>query len=450
MSVGPSPPDGKERPMTGLLKRLVLLTIAGAAVVPSLLLAQQPIFRSKVDLVAVDTQVIDRDGTPIGNLAAKNFEVWINGQVRKVVSADLIQYPLLVPRSIVPSIFEQPDLVRSDVPEVRGRIIVLVVDELSFSTQSLPTVIQTAKKFLSTLPPDDVIGLYAYPFGPARLDLTHYHNTVSLSLNKLQGLRQGFGGEFVMSPSEAIDMAADDTFTFNSVVERECMVPRKPGDTQTPNAQGCVIADLNCVHRLRAEANAYVGWIESQSAESFGGLRDLLHQLASISGPKTVMLLSAGLMTADRVGARPDVQSMMSVAGKYAAAANAVVYALHVDGSYSETYSAANAVNTHNTQCQSRPSDMYTSQARDGKLNAFGLERVAAEAGGEYFRISAGTGELFFNRVLKETSAYYLLGVQPESIDRDGRVHFIRVKAVDVKGATVRARKQVTIPRDGR
>jgi VWFA-related protein len=435
--------------MTGPTRRFAFGTIAAAAILPALLFAQQPIFRSKVDLVAVDTQVIDRDGTPIGNLAANNFQVWINGQARKVVSADLIQYPLQVPRSVVPSVFEQPDLIRSDVPEVRGRVIILVVDELSFSTQSLPTVIQTAKKFLTTLPADDVIGLYAYPFGPPRLDLTHYHNTVSLALNRLQGLRQGFGGEFVMSPSEAIDISANDTFTFNSVFERECMAPSKPGDTQPANAQGCVVADQNCGHRLRAEADAYVFWIESQSAESFGGLRDLLHQLSSISGPKTVMLLSAGLMTADRVGARPDVQSMMAVAGKYAAAANAMVYALHMDSSFTEAYSAS-AINTHNTMCQARPSDMYTSQMRDGKLNAFGLERVAAEAGGEYFRITAGTGELFFNRVLKETSAYYLLGVQPESIDRDGRVHFIRVKAVDVKGATVRARKQVTIPRDGK
>ena len=99
-----------------------------------------------------------------------------------------------MPRSILPSFFEEPDLVRPDVPEVRGRVIVLVVDEMSFSAQALPQVIKTAKEFLTTLPPDDVVGLYAYPFGPARLDLTHYHNTLSVALNRLHGLRQGFGG----------------------------------------------------------------------------------------------------------------------------------------------------------------------------------------------------------------------------------------------------------------
>jgi len=426
--------------MRGPSSRTVLWTAAAAAVLPVAMLAQQVTFRSGVELVAVDTQVVDHDGQPIDNLASKNFQVWINGQPRKVVSADRVQYPLEQPRSLVPSFFNEPEQVRTDVPEIRGRVIVLVVDEMSFSTQALPSVIQTAKKFLAELPAEDVIGLYAYPFGPARLDLTHYHTAVGVALNRLQGLRQNYVGEFIMTPSEAIDIAANDSFAFNSVNQRECMVMVK---------NVCTVIDNNCPHRLRAEADAYVSYLETQSAESFSGLRDLLQHLASISGPKTVMLLSAGLTTADRVGGRPDVQSMMAVAGKYAAAADATVYALHMDNSFFETYSA-NAPPTKSGECQDRQSNMYSSQQRDGQLSAFGLERVAAEAGGEYFHVTAGTGETFFNRVLKETSAYYLLGVQPEPIDRDGRVHFIRVKAVDVKNAVVRARQQVAIPRDGR
>jgi len=137
----------------------------------------------------------------------------------------------------------------------------------------------------------------------------------------------------------------------------------------------------------------------------------------------------------------------MTVAGRYAAAANATVYALHLDSSFLDTYSPT-APPTHSNDCQDRQSNMYSTQARDAQLNAFGLERVAAEAGGEYFKVAAGTGDLFFSRVLKETSAYYLLGVQPEAVDRDGRVHFIKVKA-DAKNATVRARQQVTIPKGG-
>jgi hypothetical protein len=93
-----------------------------------------------------------------------------------------------------------------------------------------------------------------------------------------------------------------------------------------------------------------------------------------------------------------------------------------------------------------RATDQHLSQVRDSQLNALGLQRLASEAGGQYIHIAAGSGDIAFDRVLKETSAYYLLGVQPEVADRDGRVHYIRVK-VDSKGATVRARQQVTIPK---
>ena len=51
-----------------------------------------------------------------------------------------------------------------------------------------------------------------------------------------------------------------------------------------------------------------------------------------------------------------------------------------------------------------------------------------------------------FNRVLRETGAYYLLGVEPDSTDADGRAHFLRVN-VSQKGVTVRVRTEILIPR---
>jgi hypothetical protein len=157
---------------------------------------------------------------------------------------------------------------------------------------------------------------------------------------------------------------------------------------------------------------------------------------------------------------------MVKTAGKYAAAADATLYVLHVDDTYLNTYSAtapmARSINGKADGGASNPmsglpdapntsiraTDRFLSQARDSQLTALGLQRLAGEAGGSYIHIAAGSGDIAFDRVLKETSAYYLLGVQPESADRDGRLHFIRVK-VDSKGATVRARTQVTIPKPG-
>jgi hypothetical protein len=176
------------------------------------------------------------------------------------------------------------------------------------------------------------------------------------------------------------------------------------------------------------------------------GLQNLLQQLSGIAGPKIVMLLSAGILSSDRVGGRPDATGMTTHAGQLAAAANVSLYAMHLDGSLLEMGSAVGRQQSF-SPCQGGMSGSSISNSRDGDLAAYGLQRIASAAGGQYFRVTAGSGDTFFKRVLTETSAYYVLGVQPEPVDRDGRVHFIRVKTVDVKNPTLHFRTQVTIPK---
>ena len=48
-------------------------------------------FRTGVDLVAIDVSVVDRHGRPIEDLRAAEFAVKIDGEVRRVVSAELIK-----------------------------------------------------------------------------------------------------------------------------------------------------------------------------------------------------------------------------------------------------------------------------------------------------------------------------------------------------------------------
>src|SRR6187397_2721326 len=61
--------------------------------------AQQARFRSAVDVIAVDVQVIDKDGYPIAQLGPESFEVSINGHKRKVVSAQFLRHTRNVTRA---------------------------------------------------------------------------------------------------------------------------------------------------------------------------------------------------------------------------------------------------------------------------------------------------------------------------------------------------------------
>ena len=85
---------------------------------------------------------------------------------------------------------------------------------------------------------------------------------------------------------------------------------------------------------------------------------------------------------------------------------------------------------------------------RESTALASGLDRLAGTAGGALLRVDAGGEERAFSRILRETSAYYVLSVEPVEQDRDGRLHYITVKT-NVRGAEIRARRTVIIPRRG-
>ncbi len=52
--------------------------------------AQPPGFKSGIELVIVDAQVVDRKGNPIPGLTAENFQVAIDGKKRAVSTVDYI------------------------------------------------------------------------------------------------------------------------------------------------------------------------------------------------------------------------------------------------------------------------------------------------------------------------------------------------------------------------
>jgi hypothetical protein len=62
--------------------------------------------------------------------------------------------------------------------------------------------------------------------------------------------------------------------------------------------------------------------------------------------------------------------------------------------------------------------------------------------------VTFGDGSQAFDRILSETSAYYLLGVEPDAQDRDGRTRELNVK-VRGRRVNVRGRSWVVVPKEG-
>ena len=77
--------------MRAILSVLVALSVAGPGATALLAQSDQaPVFRSGVEVMEVDVTVVDAKGMPVRDLRAPEFTVTIDGQPRRVISAEFI------------------------------------------------------------------------------------------------------------------------------------------------------------------------------------------------------------------------------------------------------------------------------------------------------------------------------------------------------------------------
>jgi VWFA-related protein len=422
--------------MSAVLAGLLLAIAAPAA-------QQQPSFRSAVDLIAVDVQVVDRDGNPIDLLAPGAFEVSIKGQRRNVVSAEFVRHAWVEPES------SGRDLVATmgtsgavtPVPLAKptsrgGRTMILAIDIGSFDVGAERGPLDAARAFIDQLEPSDQLGLYVFPSGvwiPPTIDRA----LVRVSLGRLVGQRQPLRSYYNLKPWEIVEITAQWTNpnSFLTTARRPTTDPTTMQhlDPVLLVQQRECPTDPDCPIRIYAEGLGLATQFERQAQESLGGLENLLRGLGQLQGRKSVVLLSAGVLVSDRPEGRPDVGDLARQLGQEAARANTVVYTVHVD-SNSLTVGSA-----------SRRGSISTDMGRDRAMYGSWLDQFSDAAGGERLYVPVGGGDFAFRRVLRESSGYYLLGVEPANEDRDGKPRELKVK-VNRKGLTVRNRQWVLVP----
>jgi VWFA-related protein len=386
-----------------------ILPLALAAVLLSAV--QRQTFNTAVDLVTVDVTVIDRNGRPVESLKAEDFEVSISGRPRRIVTIDRLRYGSTAPPE--PSATAGGDgRIPVTAPNAR-RMFVLAIDEHSLQVGASRAAVNAAERFIDRLQPDDLVGLYAYPTGAAKHDLTTDHGAVKRALRSVMGLRSEPESRFHMTVSEIIDIASGDQRALQAVFQREC------------RSGGCRLDEV------RGEAISLAGFLEMTVTQSVGSLRGLARGLSETPGRKILVLVSGGLISTDRSSGRVNSSLEISQMGRDAAAANLDVYALHLDWSFQEALTSKGG--------------LRTSFFRDSTLAATGLEIVAGTTAGTVIRVRGTSPDVAFDRIIRETSAYYVLGVDCADEDRDGRAHPIRVR-VKQKGVEVRSRIEVTIP----
>ena len=381
------------------LKKVPGTFLALACSVASAQEAQTPVFRSGVDLLEVDVNVVDAGGRPIGDLRSPEFTVSVDGKTRQVVSSEFIRDDSADPRAAA---FKDDPYVATNTDRPSGRLIMVVIDQNNITAGRTRDVILSLRKFIAQLPATDRVALLAIPSPGPAVEFTANRQRIYQALEAVRGTEDVSADRYNVGDAEALAMSQrGDEATIRRLIEREC------------GAAG----DPTCVSELELESDRIVQRIRTRASASFHSLVTLLGNLREAQGTKTMVLVSQGLILDD-------------VQGKTAQLAEAA---------------AESRVNINVVLLDTLPGDASTSRQsktarEDRDLREEGLNSLAGRTRGAIFQVTS-TPEIAFDRIIKEMAGHYLLGVEPTQKDRDGKTHQIRVQ-VKRSGATVRARRE--------
>jgi hypothetical protein len=211
------------------------------------------------------------------------------------------------------------------------------------------------------------------------------------------------GGEFNLGISEALEIAEGGRARLADAVLREC------GRALTEYVSTARAADDpssgrdSCPEQVEQQSRGLAQQAHAQARTSLAALEALIARLKDLPGPKTIVLLSEGMIVDPR---REDLSRL--AAG--AQAARVTIYSLLLD---IPLFDAS----------QERVSPTAD---RDRHVREDGVDRVAGAARGAVFR-QVGSDAAPLARIARELSGHYLLAFEASQGDRDARAHRIRV-----------------------
>lgn len=374
---------------------------------------QRPTFSSRVELLTVDVSALAEDGTPIEGLSPSDFTVRVDGVARRVVSADFLR----LDTGETPAMRAPARISDNTSRAATGRFVVIVVDDASFQAGDEKAAIAAVQRFVQTLRPADRVGLALTSSGaytPPSTDRERIKTALSRVAGGWDIKPEVVSGQY-MGLAEGVDIALGNRNMFVQAVARICQREISSGSGGETDP---------CINEVETGAQRLLDNIRQNAITRTSNIAALMRALAGVSGQKTLVLVSAGLMLPG------DIEPVQHI-GALAASANATLHTIYVDNSF------AGDVRQQTAQVR-RSSDVSAS------IN--GLDTLAGMSRGSFQRL-VGSGDGIFDRLTREMSAVYRLGVEALPSDLDGVAHRIDVR-VTRPGAILRAHRNVVGTRD--
>jgi VWFA-related protein len=348
-------------------------------------------FRTQTTLVELDVRVADREGNFVSDLAVDDFEVLVDGRPQPITAFDLVR--MQTDATTAPP----TDVATNDRGDQEGRVYVLVLDDLQTHPSRSETVRVAARRFVqrSVGPFDRAAVVRTSGVTRGSQDFTSNRERLTDAIAQFVGQRLPQRVVPVPSPSGGQVGASP---------------PSPPSLTPTPFPGSRNVNDEEAQNALTV----------------FRGLQRWVAWLAGLSGRrKAVVLFSEGTSydTSDvfRNVDASQIEDLMRDTIGTAARNNVAIYAIDPRGLPTGKPGPVPVI----------PDEDYFT--RETLLAKMSLRSLADETGGFAFT-NSNDFDGAFERIVRESSSYYLLGFEPPSSDIRA-VHRIavRVRREDVR-----------------
>jgi len=379
---------------------------------------QQPIFRTGINFVRVDVIVSDKKGAPVSDLAAADFEVLEDGKPQTIEQFKLVKVSGNTeigtgpPRDIRSRYDEETEASRDDV-----RLFVIFFDDYHTRVGSALAVKKPLIDFVQNqLGPNDLVAMM-YPLTPLdAISITRNHNSIISAIEKFEGRkfrydpRNEFEQKYAQYPTEVVENIR------NQVV----MTALRGLATRLGS--------------LREGRKAIIFVSEGFTTMLPPQMRDSNAQLPGLGNPNAHNPFAGEDNPREdtmMVFSQADLMSQLRDVFDAANRNNAAFYTLDPRGLAGAEFGIEENISM-------RTDAKYLQASQDI------LRTLASETDGRAIvnRNDLGKG---LEQMMRDSSAYYLIGYNSSQAPDDGKFHEIKVR-VKKPGVDVRARKGYWAP----
>ncbi len=356
-----------------------------------------PTFRTRIDSVSVDVTVTDRQGRPVTDLTAADFEIRELGRVQTIDTFKLVRIEDVEPATTSRQILSMADQARETTDD-RNRLFIVFLDDYHVRKGNSLRVREQLARFVANLSARDLVAVL-YPLTPVTAaTFSRHHEGTAAAIMNFEGRKYDY------TPRNAYE-------------ERYQMLP--------PELQ----------ERMRNDV-------------TLAGLENACAFLSTLrDGRKTILLVSEGLSSTLPQGV--NTRGTLAPVGPTPSASQAFFQSTQLMAQMRQVFAAASRANTSIFTLD--PRGLATSEFDIADNVMFENDRAVLNEAMDSLRVLADQtdGRAIVNRndpapelrrMVTELSAYYLIGYTSSVAPRDGKFHSIQVR-VKRRDVDVRARK---------